>query len=644
MEFVWNEIQAEDIRQQSAAAMQGQVQDMQTQAADFTQEAAYLQEEADALQAAADELRNAPPIMKTITVTSTRRDSDGNSYEYSETRTVTDHVAMAARQRQIDDMMQQIERLKDRIADLHTAAEILNTAAGILSDSIYSTNALFEEMFRMAQYTDGRYAARIQFIKSKIEAFVDKMDGLRNSFDIFTGITDWGILQQFAAANKSSSFAYMNSLKNGMGSLGQSTPSARLALMARAMDVGLFSFESNSPATNVPWEDVSYLLGQSFDDLTIEDFSSLAVVLSRLDYRSDLERFLNLLVDEAHLVGLPPPRGIIIPRNNNFTRAYTVCVKKVTGIQVFLDVQAALLLERQTNLRSMGVMYEHINDNRRRLIQNSALLTSITMMAPPSSLAVPEGARQHQLIVVNDNEKPFTLTSWGVDEGWLTVSARTTSYWELMPYFRFEIHNAETHLSQALNGPEVSQKLRNVLGEEFSTRHLHDPSGDIIHAAAGLGMNLATLGMANVATASLDVVMATVNAGASWNEGVAQAAAIQQDFSTILGNWELRELHQALGLDAVLIWSPGEDPHLVSRGAPDSLERLAKLNGYVEDDLIVSRDDFRINPVDATIEAFRSLTIAQEGAMLRYNPQKPEREIGSNNPVELPSIVEDVFQ
>ena len=142
MDFVWNEIQAEDIRSQSATAMQGTVDDMRDTAQGFTEEANALAAEAAALEAA-------PPIMKTITVTGRRRNSDGESEEYTRTEQVVDTAAMNARRAQIDALKRQAAEKTRLAGELSRAAEALNTAADILEGKIETTNELFRQLFGM---------------------------------------------------------------------------------------------------------------------------------------------------------------------------------------------------------------------------------------------------------------------------------------------------------------------------------------------------------------------------------------------------------------------------------------------------------------------------------------------------------------
>ena len=66
--------------------------------------------------------------------------------------------------------------------DLNNAAENLNNVAKVLNEMIYNTNALFERLFNYAQETDAKYAAKMNAIKSQIEAYFARIGEIRDSF------------------------------------------------------------------------------------------------------------------------------------------------------------------------------------------------------------------------------------------------------------------------------------------------------------------------------------------------------------------------------------------------------------------------------------------------------------------------------
>ena len=184
MEFVWNKIQAEDIREQSAAAMQGSTDYMKDQAAAFKQEAIDLQAEAAALQEAAADILATLPIYKTINVTGTKTLSDGSREEYSQTKTVVDEAATDAKQAQAEALMAEADEKNDRADELNQAAKALNAAANILNQKIATTNELFKKLFDMIMKADETYAAKMLDIKIQIAMYQTMMQGIRDSFTI----------------------------------------------------------------------------------------------------------------------------------------------------------------------------------------------------------------------------------------------------------------------------------------------------------------------------------------------------------------------------------------------------------------------------------------------------------------------------
>jgi len=413
-----------------------------------------------------------------------------------------------------------------------------------------------------------------------------------------------------------------------------STASDRIALKARALNAGVATLVSNSPQlTEYQWRDIEFLLNKPLtgnEAITSTDFASLATLFGRLYYVPEIERFLNTLTQEVSLIGIP-----------SNARTFTVCPVRITGIQLFLEIDILTTTARQIGLWSEGFPYYHLNAPRHRMMQNSALLTTILDLTPRTAMSLyPARELDHtdenllrifDIFLSGDNGLPFSLSGWDVDGGWVTLNAQTTQYVHGRPAALFRPNDVTVHFSEVLNGPSVSPKLRAVLGEEFSTRHQHNPADNIISALVSLGFDLATMGIPNVASALLDTGSAILGVAIDWGEGAAQAAAIQADFNVILGNWELSDFHQALGLDSVVIWQVGEDPQLISRISPDSLERLNKLNDFIPNNSSISQTDFMVNPVGSALDTFRGLTIAQRGDMNRYNPQQPQRHTPPDN-------------
>jgi len=262
MEFVWNEIQAEDIRQQSVAAMQGTYECMREQALVFTNEIKDLELEVAAIEATLPIMKNET---RTGTTTLTKTDADGYPYEVSETYyytvEVVDQAATSAAQAQIAE-------LKHRIDELRRAAKALEMAAQMLQDKIAATNALFCKLHSLAVETDEASAAKMREIKGRIESYIAKIGNIRDSFgNKFTTEADGTVY---------------------------------------------FGSSSGSILTNptnfaeVPWWWLEEIFRLPADMITDRQFSLLAFYFTLADTVSSQERFLNLM---AQPVDISTPLG-----------------------------------------------------------------------------------------------------------------------------------------------------------------------------------------------------------------------------------------------------------------------------------------------------------------------------------------------
>ena len=154
MEFAWNKLIAEDIRQQNATAMQGTHESIVEQSWDYLKEAEELEREAAALEATL-------PIYRTV-----RRQG-----EYRE---VIDHAATAAGWARVRD-------LRDRARRLREAARNLREVARGLNEAITSSNRTFDRLHNEVVRTDQDAAASMRAVREGIVAFNARMGSIRDS-------------------------------------------------------------------------------------------------------------------------------------------------------------------------------------------------------------------------------------------------------------------------------------------------------------------------------------------------------------------------------------------------------------------------------------------------------------------------------
>ena len=354
MEFVWNEIQAEDIREQTAAAMQSTVDDMQAQAEEFMAEATALEAEATALEAQAAQLVALP--------TPKRIDSDGDEVKCTDT--------MESRRAQIESLRQQAATKRQRVADLNTVAQKLQKAASILNQAIHNTNGLFQRLFELAQRTDRRAALEMQGIKGKISAYINKIEALRDSFSIFTGLTDWSFVE---AHNNMGPFNHFGAMPN--------TPDARLAIFAQAIDAGLVTLAANSSALQPgQWLDYAEILRRNIGNtsgvhLTDANLAYLATVFGRLYSPSDIGKFLSLMTFEVSTNG-----KLVIDTNNNRANNsfFKFCTERSSRIAGHLWNNINSTLDTQIRRLNNNIYFRNLDEGRQQAQTNFALLSHLT--------------------------------------------------------------------------------------------------------------------------------------------------------------------------------------------------------------------------------------------------------------------------
>ena len=361
MEFVWNEIQAEDIRTQSAAAMQGTTDDMQRQAQDFLEQVTAIEAQIADIEARIAEINALPPIMKTKTVTGERRSSSGELIEYTRTIRVVDEDAMAARQAQIEAMQRQIDAARKIIEKLRQAAEKLNAAAEELSRKIEATNALFLRMFNYAKETDAKFAEKLRGVKADIATYINKMEALRESFITkFTsgteGFEDWSGI--YFAMGVPTTFSDVGGFSISAGGSGNTD------LLTQMME-GVLNDEV--------WGRIRDILNQPVTPFNHGSYSAVAFSFGRMGAPIDQQRFLRYLADRVDMPDVPITDSALQRPES----VWTFCPVKVITIFEFMDERTDYLLGRLTEIGYGNRGYDRLDMERRQVMQNMALLSVV---------------------------------------------------------------------------------------------------------------------------------------------------------------------------------------------------------------------------------------------------------------------------
>jgi len=358
MDFIWNVPAAEQVRASSERAMEAQAGNMDRAAGELLMQATRVEAEAVRLQATL-------PIMRTITGTTTeeregtRTNSKGEeeSYTYTAyveyTREVEDAVAIARVEAEIAQRRRLVEALRRE-------AKELSDEARLLLQKKASTNAMFDELFRMAQETDYRYAARIAIFKSDIQRYMARILELRDSIGYITP--------------------------------GGSTIGALL---------------NNQNAYLDQWEMSEYILSRRTRPITPAEFRTLAWFYSKLDTLEGQQRFLNMFLEPVNL-----PDGVSALPNHP---AFSICPHKIAGVQRHIDSGIDELLSLQMGLDHTGNEYRIVQRNRDHLMNLSALLTMVNSLTDHNvEIALRQHADpgiQQRVLLGGFNDQPITLTA-----------------------------------------------------------------------------------------------------------------------------------------------------------------------------------------------------------------------------------------
>jgi len=521
------------------------VEDMQAQAEAFLTEAASIEATL--------------PIMKEIQVRRQRTNSAGETEYYTGTELVEDLAAIA--------------EAEQRIADLNTAAEKLQKAASILSQAIYNTNGLFRRLFELSQRTDRRAALEMQAIKGKISAYISKIEALRDSFDVFTGLTDWSFID---AHNNMGPFDHLRGVSN--------TPEGRITIMAQAINAGIFSFESNSPASNFPWREVEYILAKSVGNtqyvhLTPDLFPYLATLFTQLDYPSDLAKFLNHLAD--------PVRGpITVFSPDSGKTAFVFCPAKAGGIKRYINRDANGILLAQIVLGSDAP--PELQGERLRIMTHAALLSEVVHLTRPTQGigAIPAETR---FVAVSSSRTPITLTRGtpGYTNGLtLTAQTATKSQNRMLAVPEFLVGGGPieevVRLSPGLHSEDVPASITNANQEHFVLLHEFDMASHVLQSVikdiTGFATGLVFKGADTVVSTTKDIIKSITGAAGSASSAQAQAMRIQYQFNEAFDATRLGHYHQHFALDAITVTRVGQGLQVYTWASPNTPASLAAFN------------------------------------------------------------------
>jgi len=383
--FVWDEIDAEEIRRMSRDAMKRTTEDMRETALVFTQQLTrlkpYIQRLAERiakLHDKASEIAAQPTAMHY---------APSCTYPYEEIWTV-DTGTMLGRQTQIDryiaqarEVQEQMQPLQELADKLRESAQTLNETADELDYMTERAEQLFRDLHSEAMDTDAAGSRAMQEKIAQIEDYIRRMGELRDSVgQSFTSEADGKMY--FGSSNRSIVNDLMKRAESHFDVLN---------IFSKSLEMDLFQLEANSsPFPPMVWGAIEYYLSRDFEALAREQpidpiFSMLARYFGKMaapgGYVGDLERFINLMLvpTSMSIQGRNPQFGWVnVPTQNGIpVTGYQLCPLRSGKILSHLRQQAEDLLIRQLQYRQDGFNHRHLDPFRQNIQRNYGILSSL---------------------------------------------------------------------------------------------------------------------------------------------------------------------------------------------------------------------------------------------------------------------------
>jgi len=627
MDFIWNVPAAEQVRASSERAMEAQAGNMDRAAGELLMQATRVEVEAVRLQATL-------PIMKTTTGTTTeeregtRTNSKGEeeSYTYTAyveyTREVEDAVAIARVEAEIAQRRRLVEALRRE-------AKELSDEARLLLQKKASTNAMFDELFRMAQETDHRYAARIAAFKGDIQRYMARIQELYDS-------------------------------------IGKTTICGSTSIGA------IFANQVHYP---IPWSNIRAILNKDADDIMPAQFAVLAEIFVTIgDDVGATERFLNYIADR---VVIPPGVQDHMMRGNT---AYTICPRKVAGIQLPLEIGIALALEAQFQLlndgaRALDPAVENLTNIRLQLMERSALLSVVGELATVTTQQIGQIQNPGQRVLVDVNSVrefpgPFSLRqhnavvsgaseqdgiSLAVTHGVLSTRTDGSNTQAILSTLNEPAdHRAnvgfrgsnEIRISRATTGFGANMEFLYRSGDYVQQRHQFDLSSFLLSQAVSAGRSSLIGGVAGVVGEGAAMAASFIKNADSgqkifsqFQSQRARAESVQRDIANVVDSAVQGAFYQLFALDAVVISERGAPPQSIIWPTLHTYASVHGLNSILGEE---NRYGNSLAHYQVTWEQFLQDPYVVLDLISRSLPEQPRRPFFSLGPPEDPERLFDI--
>jgi len=452
------------------------------------------------------------------------------------------------------DIQERIDAATTRAAALRTRASALNREAFELDRARRETSRLHAEIVRMAQYTDGRYAAQIAALQTDISRYMNVMVGLKNSMGIISA--DGTVYS----------------------SIGQ------LVLNPKFAD---------------KWDWVNETLRQSAEDITPKQYATLAWWFALQTEVEGQERFLNAFLEPLHLTA----------RSDTATH-FTICPQKVGNVQIFLEGGIIALFIDQMNHCTTSDAYRHAQTERDFLKGLSALLTVINSLTDHSNnvnsfpLNASQAAKRVIIAVGDGSVISLSANSSGghtISVGLGTLHPSETGASFVIPneasgWRNQHAERSTINISPILCGVELNdRKLTSATGF-FHLRHQFDLATHLVGQSVDLIVSLATLGASSAASVIINLSTIGINIAPAAKD----AGGVQDDFMTLYGQLRYGLYQRDFELRGVIIEHQGQPPRFQSwatahtHGALDVFNNVAGTNFTWEDYMKNPAEIYRI--------------------------------------------------
>ena len=419
---------------------------------------------------------------------------------------------------------------------------------------------MFADMFRMAQATDARYAARLSDIKGELHAYLHRMKQLKDSMGF--------------------------EFSSGSASIG--------------------AMLMNSERFSRPWENIRGLLVRHPNGVTDAEFGVLAdFFVGIADYVGATERFLNYLAR-------PIPLGTLDTRNPHNIAPFHVYPEMVAGIMVRVGLGTAATLamtkeQRRDNVRILNPDYDALRRIVNTHMERYTLLSVVHELAVTSNQRLSADGTVRRMLAgsAHPSTGPFSLSeryirhynergefvgmirngiTLSVQHGILAIHGSEPN--QIAHLDRLDganlMGNNDIHISQAFRSAGVNREIARLAEDAFVLKHQFDLTSFLVsQIMSGVLSDLYGEALSQITTTAVAItpegslaaslakvtkalapVLLYVNRLASKAESArAQSEGFQEDVRNIIRSGILGDYHRDFDLSAVFISEEGRMPY-----------------------------------------------------------------------------------